>query len=244
MARRGPVAAMADRDAGNKYGVVVLLLGICYITSVAAEGTIGIATVMLLQLVTLWLTFSASESRNAQRVAGVACLVMGLIVVLMAVFGVVLEFDQTALRILSLLSVALYLVAPFLILRHLIRRREVDARTILGAVAIYLMLGMMFAFSYRAISLWQTDPAFFGANGHGDNADFLFFSFITLTTTGYGNLVPATNPGQTVAVFEAIVGQLFLVTALAKIVNAWRVPGLGPTPQTQQASDDDRRQAG
>ncbi len=158
----------------------------------------------------------------------VAVLVLGA-----AVFGVIMEFDERVLRVFSLLSVALYLVAPLLILRHLIRRREVDARTILGAVAIYLMLGMMFAFSYRAISVWQPDPAFFGANGRGDNADYLFFSFITLTTTGYGDLVPETNPGQTVAVFEAIVGQLFLVTALAKIVNAWRVPGLGPAPQGQ-----------
>jgi Ion channel len=233
MARRGPIAAIADRDAANKYGVVVALLGVCYITSVAAEGAGGITAVMLVQLLTLWITFTASESPRASRLAGIACLVVAVVVLLAAVFGVALDFDETVVRLLSVLSVALYVVAPFMILRHLIRRREVDARTILGAVAIYLMLGMMFAFSYRAISLWQPDPAFFGANGRGDNADYLFFSFTTLTTTGFGDLVPETNPGQTVAVFEAIVGQLFLVTALAKIVNAWRVPGLGPTPQGQ-----------
>jgi hypothetical protein len=224
---------MADRDAANRYGVVVVLLGICYITSVMAEGAGGITTVMLVQLLTLWITFTVSESPNASRIAGIACIVVAVLVLGAAVFGVIMEFDERVLRVFSLLSVALYLVAPLLILRHLIRRREVDARTILGAVAIYLMLGMMFAFSYRAISVWQPDPAFFGANGRGDNADYLFFSFITLTTTGYGDLVPETNPGQTVAVFEAIVGQLFLVTALAKIVNAWRVPGLGPAPQGQ-----------
>ena len=49
----------------------------------------------------------------------------------------------------------------------------------------------------------------------------LFFSFITLTTTGYGDLVPATNPGQSLAVMEAVLGQLFLVTAVAKIITAW-----------------------
>ena len=52
----------------------------------------------------------------------------------------------------------------------------------------------------------------------------LFFSFTTLTTTGYGNLIPADNPGQTFAVGEMLVGQLFLVTALAKIINNYR-PG-------------------
>jgi hypothetical protein len=53
-------------------------------------------------------------------------------------------------------------------------------------------------------------------------SDALFFSFVTLTTTGYGNLVPASNPGQSLAVMEAVLGQLFLVTAVAKIITAWK----------------------
>ncbi len=228
MPRSRPVSALAgaitDRDAANKYGFVLLLLGLSYITSVYAEGPAGIAAVMLVQLVTLWLTFSASESHKARRIAGVACLVLALLLVAGALFGIVLEVDQAAVHIMAIVSVLLYLIAPMVILRHLLRRNVVDLRTILGAVAIYVMLGMMFAFSYRAISVWQLDPAFFGSGGRGDNADFLFFSFITLTTTGYGDLVPAGNPGQSVAVLEAVTGQLFLVTALAKIVNAWRLP--------------------
>jgi len=56
----------------------------------------------------------------------------------------------------------------------------------------------------------------------------LFFSFVTLTTTGYGNLVPATNPGQTLAITEAVLGQLFLVTAVAKIITALK-PKKWPT---------------
>ena len=63
------------------------------------------------------------------------------------------------------------------------------------------------------------------ANGVGSLSDDLFFSFVTLTTTGYGNLVPAGNPGQSLAVFEALLGQLFLVTAVGKIVTAWRPKG-------------------
>jgi hypothetical protein len=47
-------------------------------------------------------------------------------------------------------------------------------------------------------------------------------SFTTLTTTGYGNLVPADSPGQSFAVAEMLVGQLFLVTAVAKVINAYR----------------------
>lgn len=232
------MASMRGGGATDRYGIVVVLLGLSYIASVSFGGTGGITAVMLVQLLTLWLTFSASESRRARRIAGIACVVLGLLALATAAFGVALEVSESALRLIALVSVALYLLAPLVILRHLVRRSVVDLRTVLGAVAAYVMLGMMFAFSYRAISLWQPSPAFFGEAGPGDNADFLFFSFITLTTTGYGDLVPAGNPGQSVAVLEAVTGQLFLVTALAKIVNAWRMPGFKPPPGQAQPQTD------
>jgi uncharacterized membrane protein HdeD (DUF308 family) len=68
----------------------------------------------------------------------------------------------------------------------------------------------------------QTQPPFFGSQGAGTFSQDLFFSFTTLTTTGYGNFVPARNPGQTFVVLEMLIGQLFLVTAVAKVVSAWR----------------------
>jgi hypothetical protein len=118
-------------------------------------------------------------------------------------------------------SSLLYVVAPFVIVRDVATRRIIDQETVLEAIAGYLIVGMCFAFTYRAIGAVQPVP-FFGAAGTGDMSDALFFSFTTLTTTGYGNLVPATNPGQSLAVMEAVLGQLFLVTAVAKIVTAWK----------------------
>lgn len=223
------VAPLAGTRAANRYGWVIVLIIVSYVTSVGADGTLGITVVMLFQLVTLWLVFSASESYRAQRLVGIACLGVGLAAIAAAVFGHVLDVDSTAEKAISLFSALAYMIAPLVIIRHLIRRQIVDLRTVLGAVAIYLLLGMMFAFTFRAIAL-NGGGAFFGETGEGTNANFLFFSFITLTTTGYGNLVPAGNPGQSVAVLEAIVGQLFLVTALAKIVSAWRMPGPATSP--------------
>jgi hypothetical protein len=115
-------------------------------------------------------------------------------------------------------------VAPASIVGDLRRRRRVDRELMLGALATYLMLGMAFAFSYRCIAAFQPGP-FFGAQGDGTLADSLFYSFVTLTTTGYGDLVPAGNPGRTLGVLEALLGQLFLVTAVAKVVNVWRPRG-------------------
>jgi hypothetical protein len=85
----------------------------------------------------------------------------------------------------------------------------------------YLLIGMFFAFAYQAAGELGSVP-FFGAAGHGSLSQDLFFSFVTMTTVGYGNLVPAANPGQTLAVLEALIGQLFLVVAVGKIISSYR----------------------
>jgi len=96
---------------------------------------------------------------------------------------------------------------------------------------------MAFAFVYRFLGAVQASP-FFGGEGDGTLSDNLFFSFVTLTTTGYGNLVPAGNPGQSLAVLEALMGQLFLVTAVGKLVSAWRPRGWrDSSPDTDSPSD-------
>ena len=121
-------------------------------------------------------------------------------------------------------ATVLYFIAPFAIVRHVAFRPQVDQETMLGALCAYLFIGMAFAFTYRLLGAAQDTP-FFGSAGVGTLSQDLFFSFVTLTTTGYGNLVPAKNPGQTLAVSEALLGQLFLVTAVGKIVTAWRPKG-------------------
>ena len=81
----------------------------------------------------------------------------------------------------------------------------VSAIAAIAAIAAYLMMGMFFAFSYRALGAIQAGP-FFGASGEGTFPQDLFFSFTTLTTTGYGNLIPAGHPGESFAVLEMLIG--------------------------------------
>jgi hypothetical protein len=123
----------------------------------------------------------------------------------------------------------------------------VDQETVLGAIDAYLLVGMFFAFAYMGAAAVQSEP-FFGVPDPGA-AEFLFFSFTTLTTTGYGNLVPAGNPGQTMAVAEMLVGQLFLVTAVAKVINAWQPKRWRPTKGADARASgtgepDDERKGG
>ena len=207
----------------DSYGLVLLLILVTYALSAAPAASWEASLVLAVQIATVWVTLRASRARRSVReIANVALAAAALAAVANLLFH-----DQIHGGIVSSwASCLLYLIAPVSIIRHLVVRRTVDSETVLGAIAAYLMAGMFFAFLYHALGLSQTQPPFFGSQGHGTLSQDLFFSFTTLTTTGYGNLVPAGNPGQTFAVLEMLIGQLFLVTAVAKVVSAWR-PGQG-----------------
>ena len=121
-------------------------------------------------------------------------------------------------------SMVLLLLAVGAILRAVVTETKVGFRTILGAISVYTILGLLFTFLYAGIDRIQGSP-FFGSGVSVKGADFLFFSFTTLTTTGYGDLVPAGQPGRMFAGLEMLTGQIFLVTLVAGLVSLWR-PGM------------------
>jgi hypothetical protein len=125
----------------------------------------------------------------------------------------------------ALIQVVLLAAAMATVLVRVVTTAEVGARTILGAVSVYTVLGLLFAFVYEAIARIQSGPFFEGVS-HVHRGDFLFFSYTTLTTTGYGDLVPHDQPGKMIAGIEMLIGQIFLVTLVAGLVSLWR-PGSG-----------------
>ena len=201
----------------RSYIPVLVLILVTYVLSVALTQARAGSAVLAVQIATVWLILGTSQAPRSIRLVANAALVVALIA---AVLGLVLQHNVDE-RYLPTISCLLYLLAPICVARHLILRRTVDRETLFGAVVMYLLIGMFFAFLYRSIGA-NDSSAFFGAQGDGSLSQDLFFSFTTLTTTGYGNLVPAANPGETFAVSEMLIGQLFLVTALAKIVSSYR----------------------
>ena len=121
----------------------------------------------------------------------------------------------------ALIQVGLLAVAAVMVLGSVLREHEVNFRTILGAISVYVIVGILFTYVYVGVDAFQSG-AFFGAPTQ--TGDFIFFSITTLTTTGYGNLVPAGQPGRMLAGLEMLIGQIFLVTLIAGLVSLWR-PG-------------------
>ena len=219
------------------YGFLLVAVVASYLLSVVgSDSEISYSILILVQLTTVWLALRVSEAQTLSRVAGVGLLVLGLGVVVTIVRGESSVGLQELNTWWFLLSTVLYLVAPTAIVRHIVRLPRVDLEALLGVISAYLMIGMSFAFVFRILGVWQPGD-FFGPAGDGSLADDLFFSFTSLTTVGYGNLVPAGNPGQTLAVFEAMMGQLFLVIVVAKVVtNMSRSTPPAPTPAEPEPS--------
>jgi hypothetical protein len=123
----------------------------------------------------------------------------------------------------SLIETLLLAIAAMAVLGAVVTEPEVGFRTILGAISVYVILALLFTFCYAAIDKLQAGPFFAGGVKPGQG-DYVFFSLTTLTTTGYGNLVPAAQPGKLAAGFEMLIGQVFLVTLIARLVSLWK-PG-------------------
>jgi hypothetical protein len=199
----------------DSYGLVLLLVAVTYVISVSVTGATGASIVLTVQLATVWLALRTSQARKLVRIIADVVLCLAAVVAVGSFFE---HGHGDQLGAIFSVSCLLYLIAPFAIVRHLLFRRLVDRETLLGAVAAYLLFGMFFAFAYRAAGELGSVP-FFGSAGRGTLSQDLFFSFVTIATVGYGNLVPAANPGQTLAVIEAVTGQLFLVVAIGKVVS-------------------------
>jgi len=99
----------------------------------------------------------------------------------------------------------------------------VDLRTLFGVLSLYMLVGMAFGFAYGAIDRFGGDPFFAGGQA-ASVAHCLYFSFTTLATVGYGDFVARSNVGHTLAVFEALIGQIYLVTIVSLIVSNLRRP--------------------
>jgi hypothetical protein len=96
-------------------------------------------------------------------------------------------------------------------------RREVAIHTLSGVLAIYLLIGMFFSFTYGAVDAIDSE-ALFADQASSTPAERLYFSFVTLSTVGYGDFSPEAEAPRALAVAEMLIGQIYLVTIVALIV--------------------------
>ena len=194
--------------------MLVLLLVTFVFMAIGFTGDWVPLVTVILQGATLLAALAASESsEHLVRIA----LVIVVVGVVAGTFALV-DGGSNAHGYSDILSLMLIAVAPYAIARSIIRRRVVDIHTVLGAICIYVFFGMFFAFVFSAIGSLGSEP-FFAQQATATTADYLYFSFVTLCTVGYGDLTAAGGLGRALAVFDALIGQIYLVTVLALLVS-------------------------
>lgn len=112
---------------------------------------------------------------------------------------------------------ALMLITAGAILNRIARHRKITLRTLYGAIAVYLLLGIAFSFVYQGLEQ-QDDDAIKGT-AIDDRNGYTYYSFVTQTTVGYGDIVPVNKAARTAAIFQMLSGQVFLVVIVARVVS-------------------------
>jgi voltage-gated potassium channel len=162
----------------------------------------------------LLLALFASHARpRLIRIAAIAVGVSFLLVFFEAVFDTDLFAGSTYL-VYGLLLV----ISPAVIINRILRHPEVTVSTILGAICAYLLIGLVFGFVYAMIGRIDSRP-FFESRAVVDQFDYFYFSFASLTTVGFGDFVSRGDLGRGLSVLEAALGQIFLVTLIARLVS-------------------------
>jgi ion channel len=204
----------------HRYGLVLALI-LCSLTFQLAapdEDWARLVTIAL-QGGTLVLALYASEARPAIERLATAVVVVAVLASAAALIGFG-QLGATGGRIVAVLLVAL---APLAILKGVVagvrRHGAVTLHTMFGVLCIYLLIGMLFSYAYGLVGDAQSEP-FFASGVSPDISDYLYFSFATITTVGYGDLAAATDLGRSVAIAEALIGQIYLVTVVAVIVGS------------------------
>ena len=223
--RSGAVVAtvLARRKPEGRYGVLLVVLIASYVLTAVDRGALVTDLQIAFFLAVLLLALHASRlSRRHTRVA-IAVSLAGSA----AALGVALTDSAAGLGAAQLWKGLMLLVTVVLIVRRVLAKPTVTIQSIYGALSAYIIIGLMFAAYYSAIAHLGAAP-FFADSQPADTQTFQYFSFTTLTTLGYGDFTAAGNSGRAIAVMEALTGQIFLATLVARLVSAFRAPAEPP----------------
>lgn len=207
----------SGRGSGVRYGSLLLILVVTYLLSAftAADLVSAVQVFLFLAVVLIALRSGRFRRKTGQIIA------VGLLLgsVAAAILRLV-DNSGAGGALASLWTALILLLAVFFIVRQVLGQPEITVESIYGVLSAYMMIGLIFSAVY--VAMWKFGGPFFTPGQTNDTKTFQYFSFVTLTTLGYGDFTAAGDGGRAVAVLEAIVGQMFLATLVARLVAGFR----------------------
>ena len=213
-----PGARVARVRASHSYGVVLALIVVVFIfTSVASNSDWADSTLVLLQAATLVTALYTSGVARADSTVSLALVaVSAASAVALLVFG-----GDGFAALVGILSGLLTVATIATVALGVVDQGEANVQAVTGAVCVYVLIGILFVFLYGVLATIGSGD-FFAQGTDGTRSLRLYFSFVTLATLGYGDYTAAGELGRTLAIVEALIGQLYLVTVIAVLVSRMR----------------------
>jgi hypothetical protein len=209
-----------DLEGTHRYGIVLgVALATVLFLIVAPESSWSRAVGLLLSGGMLLVVIATSRANVELRErAGVAIVIVTLAVVAAVGFEWIEQGIGTALSAALVLTTLVQLLRGLAVL---LRVRGVTVQAVAGALAVYLLVGIVFSFVVTTMARLGPGP-YFAQGFDGSESQRVYFSFTSMTTTGFGDLTPATRGGRAVAVLEMLTGQIYLVTVISLLVGNLR----------------------
>jgi hypothetical protein len=202
------------RPGVDRFGLVLALLVLSYLLLALGGSSAPRLLEGFFSVLALWLALLASAAGLRWRLWAAAMLLAAFLAIVVITQSV---GDSTARGLSELWFVAVCLLTLIAVVRRVLVHEEVRLETICGALSAYLLLGLMFSSIYGAMADLGNQQVFVQVD-EPSIALRQYFSFTTLTTLGYGDVTAATDIGRAIAILEAICGQIFLVTLIARLV--------------------------
>ena len=213
-----PPAERPPRFA-DSYGLVLVLLIVSYfVMAIAGNHHYGRMLGLVVLATTTWLALRASQiERRVLRYAVALIPVATLAALALNFFG----GETTGRAVSATLIALLVVVAPVAIVKRLATHLIVNLNTFYGAICVYLLIAMFFASLFALTGVLGGDSFFAQIQPphKAGSVDFLYFSLTTITTVGYGDLTAQSSVGRMLAVLEAVLGQLYLITVVSLVVQ-------------------------
>ena len=207
--------------------LLVSLLALILVTPLV-EGSGGITMVWNIFLTGILLSGVHAVSDKKRNVYIASLLALPMLVYLWSAYF--MESNRYMVIFGSLCGVLFFAYMIVNILFFIFRQDKVTRDLISGAVVVYLLMAIMWNFIYRMVETAHPGSFTISAADIQDRVRFVYFSLVTITTLGYGDIVPTTSLASSVATLEAVVGQLYLVTTVAWLV------GVHVTQRTERKS--------
>ena len=135
----------------------------------------------------------------------------------------------------DVLTILFLVLVAMLILSHVLKAERVSREKIFGALSVYLLLGVIWAFLFLFVDFLVPGSFRYGQDRALTGVEMVYYSFVTLTTLGYGDIVPISPSARALATLEAVTGQLFLTVLVARLV------GLHITHSSRNRSEDQEK---